>query len=260
MNTYFIKINKINDLKISLVIPCIPRDFNSNNLNNTLYSILISTILPDETIIVLSGTNDINIENIKCFYNKWNPKFKNFKLLKYPRIQSSGKNRNIGNNEAIYEVIIHADADDLYHPQRIEILKYFFENTDTMAINHLFIPLSYKFKNYNLRNIELACSKDKLYNYYFPDNKWKEFTKNEYYGSFLDMTTTDGHMAFRREVLNKVNLSDKNCLCESEFLHKICFYYKKSIFLKACLSKYSKGDDWITNFPEQMKVMLKRSI
>ena len=45
-------------MKVSIVIPCIPKDFNSGDLDKSLCSIKKSTILPNETIIVLSGCNE----------------------------------------------------------------------------------------------------------------------------------------------------------------------------------------------------------
>jgi len=247
-------------MKTSLIIPCIPKDFNSNNLITTLNSIINATLLPNETIIVLSGCNQINKNNIETFNIKWSNKLENFKILMFQNIQSCGKNRNIGNMCANNEIIVHADADDIFHPQRLEIFKYFFENTDAMAINHLYIPFSKDFKNYDISNIKLAADSDTLYNHYFPKNKWCEFPKDEYYGSFLNMTTTDGHMAIRKEVLKNINHSDKNNFCDGEFLHKICFHYKKNIFLHACLSKYSNGDYWINRFPKENGERLKRSL
>lgn len=253
-------IENYKNTKISLIIPCIPRDFNSSNLTNTLNSIVNATLLPNETIIVLSGCNQINKDSIELFKKIWTNKLENFKILTYPNIQSCGKNRKIGNMNASNEIIVHADADDIFHPQRLEILHYFFEKTNAMVINHLYIPFSKEFHNYNISKIKLAANSETMYNHYFPKNKWTDFPKNEYYGSFLNMTTTDGHMAFRKEVLEKVNHSDKDNFCDGEFLHKVCYHYKKNIFLNACLSKYSKGDYWINRFPKENGERLKRSL
>ena len=247
-------------MKFSLIIPCIPRDFNSNNLTNTLNSIINATLLPDETIIVLSGINQINKNNIELFKKIWTNKLENFKILIYPNIQSCGKNRQIGNNEASNEIIVHADADDIFHPQRLEIFKYFFETTDVIAINHLYIPFSKGFHNYNISKIKLVADSKTLYNHYFSENKWKEFPKNEYYGSFLNLTTSDGHMAFRKEILEKVNHSDRDHFCDGEFLYKVCYHYKKNIFLHACLSKYSSFDHWLKRFPKENGERLRRSL
>jgi Glycosyltransferases, probably involved in cell wall biogenesis len=49
-------------------------------------------------------------------------------------IQYAGENRNIGCRNATGDIFILQDADDIPHPQRIEIISYFFEH---YPIDHL---------------------------------------------------------------------------------------------------------------------------
>jgi hypothetical protein len=49
----------------------------------------------------------------------------------------AGANRNRGGQLASGDLLIYNDADDLPHPQRVEITKYFFENHDIVHLNGL---------------------------------------------------------------------------------------------------------------------------
>ena len=248
-------------MKVSIVIPCIPKDFNSGDLDKSLCSIKKSTILPNENIVVLSGCNEILQENINKFQMKWSLLLNNFRILEYENIQTCGLNRKLGSLNASNEIIINADADDTFHPQRIEIFKYFFETTDAVAINHLYIPTFLKFDNYDIPSIKILAISDDIYTHYFPKNKWTQLSSAEYYGSYLNMTTHDGHMGFRRKILDEVVWDDINTGCDSFFLHKVCFHYKKNIFLHACLSKYTKADFFLkSKIKEEISRKLKRSL
>lgn len=247
-------------MRTSLVIPCISAHFTKNGIYKTLDSIYEGTILPNEVIIVLCETKRISPKSIEMFKTYWEPKFDRLILLTFPNIQSCGKNRSIGNLQASNDIIINADADDIFHPQRIETFLYFFRTTNALAITHLYIPSSRTFKKYEISKIKLAADSNTLFKYYFPDNKWRNFPKKEYYPSFLNLTTNDGHMAFRREVLKKVNHTDQDANCDGLFLYKLLYHFKKNIVIHACLSKYSKGDYWIKRFPKMNTAKLERSL
>jgi len=97
------------------------------------------TVLPDEVVISLSEIDKLNPALIKKFENKKYP-FP-VKLIKHRELLWAGPNRNSACEHAIGDIFICQDADDLPHPQRIEIIKYFFENFD---VNHLIHCFSYE--------------------------------------------------------------------------------------------------------------------
>jgi glycosyltransferase involved in cell wall biosynthesis len=120
-------------LTTSIVVPCYFKhaiylldllDFIANQ----------STVTPDEIIIVLSGTKKVSpeiIEKVQSF----SASFK-IKLLLFEEDNSEAKNRNIACKAAEGDIIIGQDADDMPHPQRIEIIKYFFEQYDIVHLMH----------------------------------------------------------------------------------------------------------------------------
>ncbi len=117
-------------LTVSVIIPCSYK--HAKHLDELLHRLEQQSVLPNEVIISLSEYNKVEpilIENIKrgpwafpCI------------LLTAEAVQYAGENRNIGCAHASSDILILQDADDIPHPQRIEVIKYFFEN---YHVNHL---------------------------------------------------------------------------------------------------------------------------
>ena len=111
-------------LKTSIIIPCAGAHF--QHLNVLLQSYEHQTCLPDEVVISLSSTEELNISEIDTMENNAWP-FK-IKILRTFGKQSAGLNRNIASSHATGDIFIYQDADDIPHPQRVEIVKFLFEN------------------------------------------------------------------------------------------------------------------------------------
>lgn len=105
--------------KASLCIPCY--EGHIEYLHELVESIDEQTVKPDEIVISLSsvsadlGTQTEAILKRKCGV----PLF----VHHTPNKQYAGINRNVCAEYASYDVLIYIDADDLMHPQRIEIVK-----------------------------------------------------------------------------------------------------------------------------------------
>jgi hypothetical protein len=93
-----------------------------------------STIMPDEMVISLSGMKHLS-QNIITDIEQYKVPFK-INLIISDSENSEAVNRNIACRAAIGDIIINQDADDLPHPQRIEIIKYFFEHYDIVHLMH----------------------------------------------------------------------------------------------------------------------------
>ncbi len=117
-------------MKVSVIIPCAGKHFEL--LPNLLDLYRQQTCLPDEVVISLSSIETLKAEEIDALENSPWP-FK-VSILRAEGKQSPGLNRNIAVSHATGDVIISQDADDLPHPQRVEIIKYMFEN---YAVDHL---------------------------------------------------------------------------------------------------------------------------
>ena len=104
----------------SVIIPCFYGHF--KHLDELMNALCNQTVLPDEVVISLSEIDKLNPALIKKFENKKYP-FP-VKLIKHRELLWAGPNRNSACEHAIGDIFICQDADDLPHPQRIEIIKY----------------------------------------------------------------------------------------------------------------------------------------
>ena len=117
-------------LTTSIIIPCNFK--HAHLLYNLLKHYKKQTVLPDEIIISLSEVNQVSDLIIKRLQDEQWP-FP-VKLLLSDQKMFAGENRNNACKNATADIFICQDADDIPHPQRVEISKYFFENYD---IDHL---------------------------------------------------------------------------------------------------------------------------
>lgn len=163
------------NFKTSIIIPCHYK--HAYLLMDLLYAYANQDVLPDEVIVSLSDTNKIDNLIVKNITNT-NWPFK-LQLIKNDFLVSAGENRNKACQAANGDILICQDADDLPHFQRVEIIKYFFENyhldhlaheftddKEALSINlditkiKLITPLSFKsFKNINFAHGTIAISK-----------------------------------------------------------------------------------------------------
>lgn len=125
------------DFTISVIIPCYHKHF--CYLEDLLKAYCNQTVLPNEIVISLSEANKIHPQKIQDIENSSWP-FE-LKIIKNNEQLFAGQNRNIAAKSSIYELLICQDADDIPHNQRIELIKYAFDNFE---IEHLLHLCSYK--------------------------------------------------------------------------------------------------------------------
>ena len=123
------KVNK-QDITVSIIIPCYHGHFKF--LKELILDFCQQTVLPEEIVISLSEVEKIDkieLENLKHIDLP-------FKLILIENTQKlyAGENRNIAAAKSTGDIIICQDADDKPHPQRIEIIKYQFTESN---IDHL---------------------------------------------------------------------------------------------------------------------------
>lgn len=119
-------------MKTSLIVPC--HGPHAQFLYDMLKNYENQTILPDEVIISLSSCQTVNPKIFKKLTDKaW--VFPITLLLSKKRL-FAGQNRNIACSHAQGDIFICQDADDLARPQRIEIIKYFFETYNLDFLIH----------------------------------------------------------------------------------------------------------------------------
>lgn len=120
------------ELKTTLAIPCIAEDI--PKLDTLFKSIQDQTIPPTEIIIGLSGVSSFETEKLKKHLQTLTDT--PVVVLGTESDASAGINRNRAARESKGDYIIFIDADDLMHPQRIEVILKVFKEKDPIAIVH----------------------------------------------------------------------------------------------------------------------------
>jgi glycosyltransferase involved in cell wall biosynthesis len=149
------KIKNPSPLSTTVIIPC--HHAHAQFLYDALLSYTYQTVLPDEIVISLSGTDKIPEILIESITKKSWP-FKTVLLLSETP-QTEGQNRNNACQHANGQILICHDADDFPSIQRVEIIRYFFENYDIVHLLHSF----------NLFQPNIELSKLELFKQILPD-------------------------------------------------------------------------------------------
>lgn len=174
------------NLKTSIIIPCCAT--HAEHLYALVRMYEQQTELPDEIVISLSESHKVPQDIIDALRNEtW--RFP-VKLLLSQEKLFAGHNRNIACENASGDIFICQDADDLVHPQRVEIIKYFFKKYKVKHLMHRFVVLKrdeasslYSYKD--LREIEFD----------FP----KTFAE-----TYVREGITNGNVAIAKTVFNKI--------------------------------------------------------
>jgi glycosyltransferase involved in cell wall biosynthesis len=137
-------------LTIGVVIPChkphIPL------LGRLLWSINNQTHLPDMVIVSCSSSDESDI-----LYKEQDYKF-SLKIYTHSDKRNAAQNRNFGTRQLDTDIITYFDADDIMHPQRIEIInKSFINYPDIKLLLHSLqlFPNDLKFQKYNIDKIDI---------------------------------------------------------------------------------------------------------
>lgn len=139
------------EMTTSVIIPCSAQHFQF--IHELLQCYQQQTCLPDEVIISLSQIERLNVEDIdaedRCVWSF------PVKIYRYEGRRSAGVNRNFACTVASGDLLIFQDADDIPHPQRVEIVKYLFENYEINHLMHGWLQESEMFLPYDKDMIRL---------------------------------------------------------------------------------------------------------
>ncbi len=120
-------------LTTSVIIPCHYDHFCLiPELLNTLEQ---QTVLPDEVVISISEFPPEAEDLVRAVGNM--PWSFILRIIRHQDKMSPGHNRNYAGSNSFGELLICQDADDIPHPQRIEIIKLFFEKYKLDHLMHL---------------------------------------------------------------------------------------------------------------------------
>lgn len=173
-------------IRMSVVVPCYYK--HASFLIDLIRAYEAQTRLPFEMIIALSQAGKVDpaiLESIQQGSFKFP-----VKLLCSDQQATAGENRNRACSAAQGTIIVCQDADDLPHPQRLEIIGYFFK---TYPIHHLM----HQFAQENI--IDLVYDPKQI-----PYKILRDFEKIWECG-----LVTNGNVAFARHVFEQVQWSKR---------------------------------------------------
>lgn len=237
-NLYTDQIKFSTSPSVSIVIPCIAT--HTKYLPKLLENISIQTLIPNEVVVSISQV-DCNTELLLGEIESENYPFK-LKLIKNPVRKFAGENRNIAINNSKGELIICQDADDLLHPERVEIISEIYRKTKFDILIHFFsrqpmaesdieyyksIYDSYSFKglNYKIDYVK-SLSNNKIGKSRVPGN------------SIFDTGTHFGSCAFPRKTFKKVQYNNKRNGQDANFVSDVLAICEKNVVLHLPLVYY----------------------
>ena len=214
---------------ISVVIPCYYKHF--DELNELLDAYASQTQRPDEVVISLSEANKVDTKEIEKLRNSSWPFL--VQLIQSSNRYFAGENRNIGVGNAKYELVILQDADDLPHPQRVEIISMLFDTYDFDHLIHFFNmsteetsqQRTWKLydRKYVLKKAVFMGNYDSLYS-----QRWRR--KNS--------LPHNGNIAIKRSIFEDVSWTGIREGEDEQFNRKIYATSNKCLFVRLPLVNY----------------------
>ncbi len=208
-------------LTTSLIIPCCPE--HAKHLHKLLKMYKHQTELPDEVVIALSSSAEVDNGILDKLTNEpWN--FPVTLLLSKKR-RFAGENRNRASHSASGNLLIFQDADDIPHPQRIEIIKYFFKKHQIKHLIHAWIDL----KSGDKANFEAYTHFDKI-PFFYPKNYQEIWSQGGDY--------TNGNIAMLKDVLQIVTWPDNRRGQDIIFNETVYEHFNNRIVINIPLLEY----------------------
>ena len=232
----------------SIIIPCFKDHIYSVFniiccflLENKIYENDTNIKLINNITIICNGLEDNHITEIikqqTFFDNYYSEGFIKYEI--YKENVPPGKAREMGiksislNKENKY-CIFH-DADDIPHPQKIRILKYFFMRYNCDHILHLFQPLGFNFINYDDFS-HIMYTKTKKIIQYIKKKKKVNFD----IGNIIKARVSQGLISVRLNAIKDIKWTSKMS-GEDKAFNKISLHMgNKLIMLDCYLSEYDR--------------------
>lgn len=202
---------------VSVVIP----HYNQHEcLSENLYHLKEQSCLPDQIIVVDDMSNEQ--KKLRNIINKYNNDL-NIELIRSKQKLYTGAARQLGAEHAKFNVIMVHDADDISHWNRIELTKKFFKEYPNavqltvgyVTFRHPFFDFIRKFDGIVLKDFIIDTKTILSFmRYNFVKQNFSVLTKYTPHYGFYGVETKyggvhAGHVAYRKEVVGKVNWPSK---------------------------------------------------
>lgn len=239
-------------MKTSLVIPATNGNF--NYLRCILSHYQDGTVRPDQVVISLSNAHLVGKNKIERLKIRFDGFFDDLKIIEHNCIMVQGPNRDSATMAAENEIIISNDADDIPHPQRIEVIKWFFENHDIYHLNH-----SYQtrddciFKPVNIEDVKVLNAEE-TFKHHFPKYNGEKYSgrrpdprkygHNHPYGAYVPWGADDaihaGCPSFHKNVFKELRWRQtEEYAWDWDFDMDVLFHFRKSILINSKLLWYN---------------------
>ena len=235
-------------MEISLVIPSTPNHF--GYLDCILQKYEENTIKPNEVIISVSQGGKINTSLVNNLKSKYEKSFDSLNIILNDKTVMEGPNRGIGSDYSNCEYITYHDSDDIPHPQRIEVIKHFFDNYDILHLNHSY-TFNTKFDHINTEEIIKIDSNQLYVNHFGENNNFTQRPLNYFpnpndrsYGCLVGFPVCGGPTTIHRKVLDHIKWNENRILSyDYDFCMDTLFQLRKSMIINSPLIWYNKIGD-----------------
>jgi len=220
-------------MKTTVAIPCAWHHV--RYLDAALSKIAAGTELPDEVVIVISPVEaHKELRHVNTLWHKFR-KYFHLKIEFCEHRLDVVRARHALTPNLTGDVVIYYDADDTQHPQRVEIVKRFFDEYDIVHLCHSYKTFSEGEAGEIVYDDIKVTPSHRLYERYFVTGK-----KPKAFGSPF-MRTGAGCLCIRREVLRKVSWDNMKPGVgeDAEFCLKVLEVFNKTILVDAPLLNYN---------------------
>lgn len=209
-----------------LVIPCAYWHF--NNLPRILEGFNHKHLL-NKIIIVVNSIEYNSID--ESILDKYKDKLI---LRKKKKKKSPGQSKAFAMKYTKSKYIVFHDADDDPHPDKLLILKHFFEKTNCDHILHLIQPQELDFLEYKNLNTIKHIDTEEIIDYYIGNDC--------NFGDIIGQRASQGLIAVKREKILKIGWIPDMSGEDKDFNLKSLLLGNRMILIDCYLSKYDKYD------------------
>lgn len=145
---------------ISVVIPI---HGHLNYISRAIDSIASQTLLPFEVIVVNDGGDVRMIHLLKTICDKYDPNW--IRIINLPENHGAAYARNIGWDQSHGDYVAFLDADDAWHPEKIQIQYRFMKDNPSVDYSghlHCVEKASPIWANYTIQNVAVSIIKLKI--------------------------------------------------------------------------------------------------
>lgn len=241
-------------MKTSLVIAATNGNF--SYLDCVLAHYRDGVVKPDQVVISLSNAHLVNASRISALKTKYSDIFEDLKLLQHNHIMVQGPNRDSATMAADNEIIISNDADDIPHPQRVQVIKHYFENHDILHLNHSYQTHDdMQFREVNMGEVQMLDA-EQTYKYLFPNYNGEPYSgrrpnpavygfgKTHYSGYGPWECIHAGCPSFHKSVFDSIRWRNtEEYAWDFDFDFDVVFHFKKSVMIDSKLLWYNQNPD-----------------